>query len=85
MREKTTILWCAIERESVSGGAAGDVAASELLGCIGPATRGADVAVSVADIAGNSSDVKLAEPLRGKRWVVGSGNHGYWLGNYEQD
>jgi FkbM family methyltransferase len=21
--------------------------------------------------------------LRGKRWIVGSGNHGYWLGSYE--
>ena len=22
-------------------------------------------------------------PLRGKKWIVGSGNHGYWLGSYE--
>ena len=25
----------------------------------------------------------LQGPLRGKRWIVGSGNHGYWLGSYE--
>jgi FkbM family methyltransferase len=24
-------------------------------------------------------------PLQGTRWVVGSGNHGYWLGWYESD
>jgi FkbM family methyltransferase len=24
-------------------------------------------------------------PLRGMRWIVGSGNHGYWLGTYELD
>jgi FkbM family methyltransferase len=24
-------------------------------------------------------------PLRGYRWVIGSGNHGYWLGTYEND
>jgi len=24
-------------------------------------------------------------PLRGKRWIVGSGDHGYWLGSYELD
>jgi FkbM family methyltransferase len=24
-------------------------------------------------------------PLRGKRWIAGSGNHGYWLGSYEMD
>jgi FkbM family methyltransferase len=23
-------------------------------------------------------------PLRGKWWIVGSGNHGYWLGSYEK-
>lgn len=23
--------------------------------------------------------------LKGKRWIVGSGNHGYWLGSYEFD
>ena len=23
-------------------------------------------------------------PLRGCWWIVGSGNHGYWLGSYEQ-
>ena len=23
--------------------------------------------------------------IRGKKWVVGSGNHGYWLGWYEYD
>jgi FkbM family methyltransferase len=22
-------------------------------------------------------------PMRGKKWIVGSGNHGYWLGSYE--
>lgn len=25
----------------------------------------------------------LQGTLRGKRWIVGSGNHGYWLGSYE--
>jgi FkbM family methyltransferase len=25
----------------------------------------------------------LQGPLRGKWWIVGSGNHGYWLGSYE--
>jgi len=25
----------------------------------------------------------LQGPLRGKKWIVGSGNHGYWLGSYE--
>ncbi len=25
----------------------------------------------------------LQGALRGKRWIVGSGNHGYWLGSYE--
>lgn len=24
-------------------------------------------------------------PLRGSKWIVGSGNHGYWLGCYESD
>jgi FkbM family methyltransferase len=24
-------------------------------------------------------------PLRGKKWIVGAGNHGYWLGTYEQE
>jgi FkbM family methyltransferase len=24
-------------------------------------------------------------PLRGKRWIVGSGVHGYWLGSYEKN
>ena len=23
--------------------------------------------------------------LRGKKWIVGSGEHGYWLGSYEMD
>lgn len=23
--------------------------------------------------------------LRGKRWIVGAGNHGYWLGSYEYE
>ena len=23
--------------------------------------------------------------LRGKRWIVGAGVHGYWLGSYEWD
>ena len=27
----------------------------------------------------------LQGPLQGKRWVVGSGNHGCWLGSYEYD
>jgi FkbM family methyltransferase len=27
----------------------------------------------------------LQGPLRGKRWIVGSGNHGYWLGSYEME
>src|SRR5579862_7724955 len=27
----------------------------------------------------------LQGPLRGKKWVVGSGNHGCWLGSYEHD
>jgi FkbM family methyltransferase len=27
----------------------------------------------------------LRGPLRGKRWVVGSGTHGCWLGTYEAD
>jgi FkbM family methyltransferase len=27
----------------------------------------------------------LQGPLRGKRWIVGSGNHGCWLGSYEHD
>lgn len=27
----------------------------------------------------------LQGPLRGKRWIVGAGNHGYWLGSYESD
>lgn len=27
----------------------------------------------------------LYGPLRGMRWIVGSGNHGYWLGTYEID
>jgi FkbM family methyltransferase len=27
----------------------------------------------------------LQGPLRGKKWIVGSGNHGYWLGSYEMD
>lgn len=25
----------------------------------------------------------LQGPLRGKRWTVGSGSHGCWLGSYE--
>lgn len=25
----------------------------------------------------------LQGPLRGRRWIVGSGVHGYWLGSYE--
>ena len=25
----------------------------------------------------------LLGPLRGKRWIAGSGNHGCWLGTYE--
>jgi FkbM family methyltransferase len=25
----------------------------------------------------------LQGPLRGKRWISGAGNHGYWLGSYE--
>ena len=24
-------------------------------------------------------------PLRGARWIVGSGNHGFWLGTFERD
>ncbi len=24
-------------------------------------------------------------PIRGKKWIVGSGNHGYWLGSYEAE
>lgn len=24
-------------------------------------------------------------PLRGRRWIVGAGVHGYWLGSYERD
>jgi FkbM family methyltransferase len=27
----------------------------------------------------------LQGKLRGKKWIVGSGNHGYWLGSYEID
>jgi len=27
----------------------------------------------------------LQGPLRGKRWIVGAGVHGYWLGSYEWD
>jgi FkbM family methyltransferase len=27
----------------------------------------------------------LQGPLRGSRWIVGSGNHGCWLGSYEHD
>jgi FkbM family methyltransferase len=27
----------------------------------------------------------LQGPLRGKKWIVGSGNHGCWLGSYEHD
>jgi FkbM family methyltransferase len=27
----------------------------------------------------------LQGPLRGKRWIVGSGHHGCWLGSYEHD
>jgi FkbM family methyltransferase len=27
----------------------------------------------------------LQGPLRGKRWIVGSSNHGCWLGSYEYD
>ncbi|MBN2084125.1 MAG: FkbM family methyltransferase [Anaerolineales bacterium] len=27
----------------------------------------------------------LQGPLRGKKWIAGSGNHGYWLGSYEMD
>jgi FkbM family methyltransferase len=25
----------------------------------------------------------LQGPVRGRKWIVGSGNHGYWLGSYE--
>jgi FkbM family methyltransferase len=27
----------------------------------------------------------LQGPLRGRKWIAGSGNHGYWLGSYEMD
>jgi FkbM family methyltransferase len=27
----------------------------------------------------------LQGPLRGRKWIVGSGNHGYWLGSYEME
>jgi FkbM family methyltransferase len=27
----------------------------------------------------------LQGPLRGKKWIVGSGNHGCWLGSYEHE
>ena len=27
----------------------------------------------------------LQGPLRGKKWIVGSSNHGCWLGSYEHD
>jgi FkbM family methyltransferase len=27
----------------------------------------------------------LQGPMRGMRWIVGSGDHGYWLGSYELD
>src|SRR5580765_1322501 len=27
----------------------------------------------------------LQGPLRGKKWIVGSGTHGCWLGSYEYD
>ncbi|MGB7539389.1 MAG: FkbM family methyltransferase [Anaerolineales bacterium] len=27
----------------------------------------------------------LQGPLRGKKWIAGSGNHGYWLGSYEME
>ncbi len=27
----------------------------------------------------------LQGKLRGKKWIVGSGNHGYWLGSYEYE
>jgi FkbM family methyltransferase len=27
----------------------------------------------------------LQGPLRGRKWITGSGNHGYWLGSYEMD
>src|SRR5690242_8873726 len=27
----------------------------------------------------------LAGPLRGKKWVVGTGPHGYWIGTWEWD
>jgi FkbM family methyltransferase len=27
----------------------------------------------------------ISGPLRGKKWIVGAGNHGYWLGTYEQE
>lgn len=27
----------------------------------------------------------LQGPLRGSKWIVGSGNHGYWLGSYEME
>jgi FkbM family methyltransferase len=27
----------------------------------------------------------LQGPLRGKKWIVGAGNHGYWLGSYEME
>lgn len=32
------------------------------------------------------AEVRIVQgPLRGMRWIVGSGNHGYWLGTYELD
>lgn len=27
----------------------------------------------------------LQGPLKGQRWIVGAGNHGYWLGSYESE
>jgi FkbM family methyltransferase len=33
-----------------------------------------------------NAEVRIVQgPLRGMRWIVGSGNHGYWLGIYELD
>ena len=34
-------------------------------------------------LPGNAQVRILQGKLRGKRWIVGSGNHGYWLGSYE--
>jgi FkbM family methyltransferase len=34
-------------------------------------------------IPGNKIMPVLQGPLKGKKWIVGSGTHGYWLGSYE--